>query len=561
MLIRSFAFLLIVLSCFCATESSYAQNWDWCRGSGGVQADVAYSVTTDGNRNVILGGSFNSSSIVFGTNTLANTGVNKDEAFLVKYDSSGNVIWAKSAGGTDMDAVISVATNKAGDVYAAGLFHSTSITFGSTTLTNVGGTNTTADVFIVKYDAAGNLLWAKSAGSYQNDFGIALAIDLSGNAYLTGQFSDSVIRFGSIKLYCSGLYDIFLTKYDPAGNVVWAIKQGTVFDELPKAIAVDASGNVIVTGEFSSPSIAFGSTPTLTNYGQSDVFVVKYNSSGVPLWARREGDMGADIGYGVGTDAAGNIYVGGSFSSSTIYVDTITLHNTGSSSDVFLIKYTSSGTPVWAKKAGGIFTEELTGLAVDPAGNAFVTGFFGSLTATFGTKVVTGDIAGGAYLAKYSPTGNVLWAKASPYGQTAQSKCVAIDTFNSVYMAGYFSSPTLRFNNTITNTGPPASKEIFIARLNPRLPDEIGDVEVSEPGISIYPNPSCGHFKLRGFNEADKVALSVFDYLGRVVYSVNEHAVSNEKQIDLPELPDGMYILRLANERVSENLPFYISRR
>lgn len=141
-------------------------------------------------------------------------------------NAQGDYLWAKSFGGNGNDQVTDVSTDVNGNIYITGYFYSPVITFGSINLTNSQvitdpKTPPTSDVYIVKYDAAGNVLWAKSGGMGDIDYAYSTALDSYGNAYVTGKFSNS-ITFGSTQLVSKGSFDIFIVKYDPAGNVLWA---------------------------------------------------------------------------------------------------------------------------------------------------------------------------------------------------------------------------------------------------------------------------------------------------------------------------------------------------
>ena len=133
------------------------------------------------------------------------------------FAQSPNYLWAKSAGGTSSDYGRSVATDASGNTFVTGVFYSTSITFGSYTLTNAGY----ADIFLVKYDASGNVIWAKSAGGTSYDFGWSVATDASGNTFVTGRFKSPSITFGSYTLNNAnvGYSDIFLAKLDNTNGI------------------------------------------------------------------------------------------------------------------------------------------------------------------------------------------------------------------------------------------------------------------------------------------------------------------------------------------------------
>ncbi len=294
-------------------------------------------------------GYFGSATITFGTTTLTNadTGSGED-IFIVKYDASGNVLWAKSAGGTQHDQGRSVSTDKSGNVFMTGYFGSATVTFGTTTLTNAGNTGSTDDIFIVKYDASGNVQWAKSAGGTAGDWGNSVSVDAGGNVFMTGDFQSATITFGTTTLTnadtTAPAADIFIMKYDAAGNVLWAKSAGGTSDDFGSSVSTDAGGNVFMTGYFQSATITFGTT-TLTNKDNSgnsgDIFIVKYDASGNVQWAKSAGGNSNDFGQSVSTDAGGNVFVAGYFQSATITFGTTTLTNAGFS-DIFIAKLSST---------------------------------------------------------------------------------------------------------------------------------------------------------------------------------------------------------------------------
>ena len=148
--------------------------------------------------------------------------------------------------------------------------------------------------------------------------------------------------------------DLFITKYNTNGNVIWAKNAGGIYSENATSIAIDATNNLYIVGTFGK-KIAFGTiiltnADTLTNY--QDLFLAKYNSSGNVLWAKRAGGTNNDYPYSVAMKALGGVYIAGNFESSTLAFDTTTLINAGNP-DVFLAKYDTSGNVLWAKRAGG----------------------------------------------------------------------------------------------------------------------------------------------------------------------------------------------------------------
>lgn len=359
-----------------------AGNVLWAKGANGGSNHQGTSVRTDENGNAFVTGSFNSQKIIFGSDTLKNPG--GETMFLVKYDPSGNVLWARSSivglSSTPNASGQGVDIDGSGNVWVTGWFQSPTITFGSTTLTNAGIFN----VFIVKYDASGNVLWAKSAGGSSGDRGSAISMDGSGNALITGFFTSPTITFGSTSLTnpTPHFVTMFVAKYDPSGNVLWAKNSGGGTSVYGTGVSTDSSSNVFVTGYFSCPPcISFGSI-TLIGGG---MFLVKYDPDGNVLWAKNPDGGGGGQGFSSSTDRSGNVFVTGYFGNSKLIFGSTTLYDGG----MFVVKYDPDGNALWAKKAGKRDADQGHGVSTDDCGNAFVTGGFSSKNIDFGSDTLT----------------------------------------------------------------------------------------------------------------------------------------------------------------------------
>src|ERR1051326_7825407 len=201
--------------------------------------------------------------------------------------------WAKSAAAfSGVGEGISVCTDVAGDVFIVGMFTSPILTFGSYNLTNANAG--TEDIFIAKFDAAGNVIWAIRAGGTNDDFVYSINSDAGGNIFITGGFQSSAIPFGNITLVNTGGWDTFIVKYDPNGNVLWAKGATASGNDVGTSVSSDPNGNAIITGWFQG-AITFGPF-TLANNGSGNLFVVKYDANGNTLWAKRAGGAGTEIG-------------------------------------------------------------------------------------------------------------------------------------------------------------------------------------------------------------------------------------------------------------------------
>ncbi len=320
-----FYFCLLLSSII--SVNAQTPNWQWAKSEGGTSSEVSTGVCTDASGNVFITGLFFSPTITFGTTTLTNAG--SMDIFIVKYDATGNVLWAKSAGGVYGERGQSVCTDASGNVFITGHFYSPTIIVGTTTLTNTNQTtDSTSDIFIVKYDASGNVLWAKSEGGGSNESGQSVCTDASGNVFITGSFYSDNLYIGTTWLFKSEwdrYNDIFIVKYDTSGNVLWAKSAGGVGYDEGYAVCTDSTGNLFVTG-----------TNSFT-----DIFIVKYDTSGNVLWAKSAGGTGSDVSSGVSIDASGNVIITGGFGSPSISFGTALLTNTKTtvnSMDIFIAK-------------------------------------------------------------------------------------------------------------------------------------------------------------------------------------------------------------------------------
>jgi hypothetical protein len=511
--------------------------WGWAKSSGGSQNDGSGSVYVDANGNVFVTGTFSSSTITFGTTVLTNNG--GIDFYIVKYDPTGNVLWAKGANGSSNDVGNSIAVDPSGNVFVLGSTNSFQLTFGTTMITQHGAD----DIFLVKYDALGNVLWAKSYGSSGNDIGTSIAVDGSGAAYITGYYASSSVSFGTSTVTNLGTNNIFVAKLDASGTVLWAKNEGGSGDDRPLGIAADGNGNAFVTGFFSSSSILFGTT-TLNNSGSDDYFLLKFDSSGNPLWAKGANGASNDIGYNVKTDATGNVYVIGSFNSSTLTFGTITV-NLHAFDDFFIVKYDGSGNVLWAKENGSSGNDIGEAIGVDGSGNVYVTGYFASPSLTFGTSVANNLGANNIFVAKYDGNGNALWGKSAGSTGDDRASSLAMDVNGNVYIAGYFTSSSVALGaNNLTNMG---SQDMYVAKMNSGSNGilEIGSLFET---VTAYPNPSNGIFELQLPQELSSASqITVMDMMGKEVYNSQIHAMRTDSKIDLSDHASGMYYVVVTN--------------
>jgi len=514
-------------------------NWLWARSAGSTGYEAALGTASDNNGNLYVIGWYSSATITFGSITLTNPGVGSGDIFLVKYDATGNTIWAKTFGGTDGDIGNAIALDALGNIYITGWYASSTISFGTSTLTNGGLGN---DVFIVKLSSLGTELWSKTAGGTSSDRGYGITVDPSGNVFTTGAFMSPTINFGTgILTNASATNDFFITKHDTNGNTLWAKKAGGTNADTGFSIASDSLGDVYATGAFASSSIDFGSGALANSTtGTQDIFVVKYDGLGNAVWSNRSGGSADDAANGIAVKK-NDVYVTGGFSSASITFSTTTLNNNSAgTSDVFLAKYDLNGNLIWANSAGDADSDAGNSVAIDTLGIAFITGFFISNSITFGGNALTNSGAGyrELFVTAYNSNGNVAWAKTAGGGTFDEvGNTITVNNTGAIYVGGMFNSGSVSFDANTLFKG--CGDDVFVAKLLGPVSDVTEEYLKDE--LLVYPNPSEGKFTIEAEGE-----IIFYNSLGEIVLT---EKLDNKNNFDLSTHANGVYMYRVINAK------------
>lgn len=284
----------------------------------------------------------------------ANGSLDQDRMSVAKFDTEGNMVWSRESGSMQDARIDSneVVVDASGSAFISG--QTDWDPFGP----NAGG----RDAFLVKYDTEGNFLWGQQFGTAENDRATEVAADASGNVFVTGETSGSL--FGPN----SGDRDMFLSKYDTEGNLLWGEQLGLDGSDGGGGVAVDAWGNAFVAGwtqgSLSGPSA-----------GDWDAILLKYDTEGNLLWTQQLGTAEADWANEVAVDASGNVFVAGPTRGS------LGGSNADSRPDTFLSKYDTAGNLLWTYQLATNFSDMekhregyVNDIAVDISGNVFIIG-------------------------------------------------------------------------------------------------------------------------------------------------------------------------------------------
>lgn len=266
---------------------SAAGNFVWAKSIGGTAQDHAYGISIDPLGNVIVGGDFIGTVDFDPGASIANlTPIGFLDPFILKLDGDGNFVWAKSIGGGASEQIWAVTTDTNGNIFATGDFQgSIDLDPGVGTFIQLdAGTGPgSGDIFILKLDVNGNFIWGAGFGDNQIDRVRGAAVDGLGNSYFTGYFRgtvdfDPAVGVFNLSSTPSTASDIFISKYDPSGNLIWAGSMGGTSDfEIGNSITVSA-GNIYVTGGFFNTADfdpGSGTFNLISNGSFVDAFVVK----------------------------------------------------------------------------------------------------------------------------------------------------------------------------------------------------------------------------------------------------------------------------------------------
>ena len=529
--------VLVMMLLLLSVRNLCAQTpgWQWATGPVGQSAVAA--VCADVNSNVYVTGHF-WGSLLFNADTLHdNTGAIQD-VFIAAYNSMGQPLWAKSAIGYADANGISADGN--GNVYLVGTFYNDSITFGNQVLVNTNAGVQNSNIFLVKYDTPGNLVWAKNLGGINNDIATSLSTDNAGNVYVTGSFIGDSLSFGNVTVQHLGANDGFVAKFNSLGDAIWLRDIGSAFLDGATGVGTDAAGDVFITGYFLNNAIYTGNVDsTLNSPYSSNVFTIKYDSSGNKRWAKYAGGNNGNGPGGIAADAEGNVYITGYFSD-TIALDNDTLVGNGLQ-NIFTAKYNTAGVLLWAQSTGGDNIDQPNGIACDALGKAYITGYFQSDTISFGNNyLVNPNGSQVTFLAQYDTLGYATFALA-PGGTSDNTGAALCYSSGSVYLTGTFQSSDIIFGN---DTLLQPQQNIFIAKTD-TIAISTGFIPVNTvaKNITVFPNPSGGTFYVSGVTTGDRI--EIFNLPGQSVLSAT--VTGSICSFSLGDKARGVYLYRVIN--------------
>jgi hypothetical protein len=533
----------------------------WVKQVAGSSSDFGQAITFDAAGNVYTTGSF-SGIVDFdpgpGVFNLFSKD-SSDDIFISKLDASGNFVWARQIGSSEYDEGMSVAVDQGGNVYVAGHFYDTTDFDPGPGVYNLYGRN--SDIFILKLDVSGNFVWAKSAGGTDSDQVYSIALNASGDIYMTGSYYGKVdFDPGSNDFSLTSEWgdDVYIWKLDASGKFVWAkgLNAGGNIDE-GRSVYLDKTGNVYVTGHFGE-TVDMDPGPgkfELTALDGDHAFIVKLDASGNFVWGK---SMGGTIDYddegnSIMVDGTGNVLIAGSFRETTDFdpgAGTFNLTPTGYGNS-FIMKLDASGNFAWAKMIEGTDPDADFNLAfslgMDAAGNIYTAGFLGG-SADFDPgagSVVLSNGYGGTFILKLDAAGNFVWAEIINGDDINYTSSMAVSPAGNIYLTGFFQySADFQPGADSVKLTTAGDEDIFILKWSQ---GQSGIKNMNAGRINVYPNPTYGIVNL-GYSghSAQYLNVKVYDISGLMISQ--DHLVEN-LAIDLSALDAGFYIIQVLDDQ------------
>ena len=523
-----FIFLTSVIFSVSPIAKVSGQSFQWAQSGGGTGSDESFSATCDSLGNIYITGIFEPPATIAST---ALTGTGSLAMHIAKYNAGGSGLWAHASAGTGLAGGHVLASDPLGNIYVTGEFTDT-ISIGTATLVSAG----LEDVFVAKYDALGNFLWAISGGSSGTEIANSIKADALGNVYLTGYFEDTLF-FSSQIVISSGGADVFVLKVDASGVPSWLKRAGGAAHDEARGLALSAGTSIFISGYFEGNAV-FGTTTLFNSTGSKDVFTAMLDTSGAFIWAKASAGNDNEASYDVATDNAGNAYVAGYFHD-TVSFGAFSLVSNGMD-DVFITKYNSTGVEQWSVRAGGDSSDRAYAIVSDGAGNTFVTGSFED-TSAFGSTTLISAGNHDIFTAAFNSSGAPQWALRAGGAGFDRGYGITQSIQGDILVTGTYEQ-SASFGAQVLNTA--GASDLFLAKIS--LPTATETITFDENEIIIFPNPATDNITIR-FQKREVRHIMVLNMLGEIVAA--RDIDSDHLDLDAGSLPKGIYFIKITNRK------------
>lgn len=497
-------------------------DWQWALTAG--QTTAVRGLIIDQQEDICFTGSF-SPQLELPDTTLISYGLG--DLFVAKVDQSGDFIWIRQFGGEYGDQGIAITRDSENNILVAGEFFSNCIEFSPFVLYNNWQTpyldQAMSDIFLLKLNSLGEVIWATSAGGILDDHVIAVAVDEFDHIYLTGTFWSDPVHFDLITLDNTGNKDIYLAAFSSNGSVLWADRpidtgQDDVWD-----LGIDNLGRIFIAGGFRGNTISFGPHTLVNTSADTDLFLCRYNNSGEAEWLL--GAIGEDWDQisTIAFNDSDNLYFCGHFSSDSLIIAGTTLYlspSQGFNRDLVLGKLDLSGVPQWFRTTSGKAWIYPGDIIWDPDYGLFISGTFTGNN--FGNEIIFGNTtieeisSYDLFLVHYDSLGIDTWSAAygSQYMDFAQDLGVSA---SGLVLAANFDGPEIQFDEISLNHANPVQFLVARALVSSSAANGISLNRTFH--LNCFPNPFNSSTNISFYlpDNPQSLQFSIFNLRGQLI--------------------------------------------
>jgi hypothetical protein len=527
---------------------SGAQNVDWILGDNGQTNPPGKNIGAichDSAGRIIIAGVFSNFLSMSNSTPLTTRGLN--DVFLVSMNPDSTVNWTKQIGGLgseNFNGALSV--DHLGNIYLAGSFGD-SMWIDTKHLLHTGPSapGFRSDIFMSKFDPAGNLLWLKQTKGFDIEYATDIAADSSGNVFVSGQFDHDTDFGDSIMVDNTGESDAFVCKYDKNGTLVWKkILQSTDWShEDITSIEASPDGYVYVGGFYYDTTTTFDNQLLPHPYNGGQCFVAAIAPSGTVSWIRYfESPNGGSFIEGMKL-RGDKLYVAGNFVGYLTINPTVIIASGGM--DIFLTSMSSmDGSVYWSRKYGHTGAQKMIrhGFQASSNGNFYFTGDLRDST-RFDTLLVTSAAYQDIFVAVCDSNGAPMYLNKATGTGDQIADAIDVDTSGKVYMSG----TSLSGNISLGNKSVPApTAGIFLAKFMPATVIPVLSIqEFRDKRVIFYPNPVQDLLYWSVADDVKALSITVYNITGAILYSATS---LSSNAIDLSGLSSGTYIVTLQTD-------------
>jgi len=509
--------VLLLLFFISLSLSSQTIPWKWAVNTGGENYNSSHVNAVSNDGSVYAGGEFDSQlNISDDLNEFVFSPVGGYDIFICKYSNDGLLLEAFAIRGDGDEYISALETDYEGNLYVAGYFQQ-SIIFGEGSNTiELNCENEYDNGFLAKYDEYGTLEFAHLISGTANTYPGDMVIDNEENLLVSGSFSGQLILNDTLSLESNDGLDIFIAKYNKINELLWAFSDGGEY--LDEAVAIDTGpdNSVYLCGIFWQETIFDGIE--LFSNGNFDIFIAKLGADGNFNWVRSGGSQLLDRVTDITVDASGATYLTGYFQDTAWFGqdDTIVELYSAGNTDIYIVKYNSTGDLVWANADGGQGFDEGNNIVFDGYNRIYIAGAF-SETANFGIDVFNHSYTSlglkDLFISKYKVDGMYVWTSTNGSLGSDYAYALDIDTLGNVFISGTIAGDIQINEFELRGQG---AGDIFLANIqNPFS----GFPESKTTEQFIYPNPNNGSFYLQFVSPLRIDKISIFNITGEKIHS------------------------------------------